>query len=395
MGLAKWKASRRDFEAVLKVRPNDKDAQRNHKEVDKLIRRIAFEKAICVGDIEHEKDIIKTCTETMNKTEVKDSYTGPRLDGDITPEFMKELMDHFKDQKKLHPKYAMKILLQTYDFLSSLPSLVDVSIPEDGKITVCGDVHGQFYDVLNIFEINGIPSETNPYLFNGDFVDRGSFSVEVILTFFGFRLLYPNHFFLSRGNHETINMNQLYGFFGEVKAKYTEEFSDLFTHVFNWLPLGHVIDKKILVVHGGLFSEDGVTLDQLREIKRDMQPPASGPMCDILWSDPQPLQGRARSLRGVGVRFGPDITQRFLDDNDLKLLIRSHEMKEDGYEIAHDGKCITIFSAPNYCDSMGNKGAFITLRKDLEPEITQFSAVPHPDVKPMAFASGLSSLFGM
>lgn len=125
-------------------------------------------------------------------------------------------------------------------FLRKQPSLVDVKIPDDGKFTVCGDIHGQFYDLMNIFDKNGLPSETNPYLFNGDFVDRGSFSVECIFMLFGFKLLFPNHFFMSRGelvtsctlmgvcfscylagNHESINMNQMYGFTGEVTAKYS------------------------------------------------------------------------------------------------------------------------------------------------------------------------------
>jgi serine/threonine-protein phosphatase 5 len=135
-----------------------------------------------------------------------------------------------------------QILYDMDAFLRKQPSLVDVKIPDDGKFTVCGDIHGQFYDLMNIFEKNGLPSETNPYLFNGDFVDRGSFSVECIFTLFGFKLLFPNHFFMSRGkklfvevfhvvisnfffcfvgNHESINMNQMYGFTGEVTAKYS------------------------------------------------------------------------------------------------------------------------------------------------------------------------------
>nr|BAH11517.1 unnamed protein product [Homo sapiens] len=144
------------------------------------------------------------------------------------------------------------------------------------KITVCGDTHGQFYDLLNIFELNGLPSETNPYIFNGDFVDRGSFSVEVILTLFGFKLLYPDHFHLLRGNHETDNMNQIYGFEGEVKAKYTAQMYELFSEVFEWLPLAQCINGKVLIMHGGLFSEDGVTLDDIRKIERNRQPPDSG-----------------------------------------------------------------------------------------------------------------------
>jgi len=117
-------------------------------------------------------------------------------------------------------------------------------------------------------------------------------------------------------------------------------------------------------------------------------------MSDLLWSDPQFLAGRSRSKRGVGFSFGPDITQNFLCKNNLKLLVRSHEVKDEGYAIEHDGKCITIFSAPNYCDSMGNKGAFIKFNSDLVPHFTQFDAVPHPNVPPMRYA-GIISQFGL
>lgn len=136
---------------------------------------------------------------------------------------MLELMEHYKQQKKLHRKYAYKviILLKIYyvrsyllknihyfqilcdidSYMRTQPSMVDITVPDESKFTICGDIHGQFYDLMNIFEINGLPSPTNPYLFNGDFVDRGSFSVECIFTLFGFKLLYPNHFYLSRGNN--------------------------------------------------------------------------------------------------------------------------------------------------------------------------------------------------
>ena len=108
-------------------------------------------------------------------------------------------MDHYKRQKSLHKRYAYQILLDIKTYFQSQPSLVDVPVPGESKFTICGDIHGQFYDLMNIFELNGLPSETNPYLFNGDFVDRGSFSVECIFVLFGFKLLYPNSFFMSRG----------------------------------------------------------------------------------------------------------------------------------------------------------------------------------------------------
>lgn len=234
------------------------------------------------------------------------------------------------------------------EYLRTQPPLVDVTIPKDERFTICGDIHGQFYDLMNIFSKNGLPSTTNPYLFNGDFVDRGSFSVECIFTLFGFKLLYPNHFFLSRGNHESITMNQMYGFAGEVIAKYSDTMFDMFTQVYNWLPLCHLLNKRVLVMHGGLFSKDNVTLDDLRKIERNRQPPEDGLMCELLWSDPQRALGRSPSKRGVGIQFGPDVTKQFCQQNKLDYVVRSHEVKELGYVQEHDGKCITVFSAPNY-----------------------------------------------
>lgn len=116
-------------------------------------------------------------------------------------------------------------------------------------------------------------------------------------------------------------------------------------------------------------------------------------MSDLLWSDPQPFPGKAPSKRGVGYSFGPDITEAFLKVNNLDLVVRSHEVKDEGYLVEHGGKTITIFSAPNYCDSMGNKGAYIHFDETLEPKFTQYEAVPHPDIKPMAYAAGMGGLF--
>lgn len=242
----------------------------------------------------------------------------------------------------------MQILCDIDLYLRTQSSLVDINVPDEAKFTICGDIHGQFYDLLNVFQLNGLPSESNPYLFNGDFVDRGSFSVECIFTLFGFKLLYPDHFYMSRGNHETINMNQMYGFTGEVVSKYSTKMSNMFTQVYNWLPLCHCINQRILVMHGGLFSTDNVTLDDIRRIDRNCQPPNEGLMCELLWSDPQPQPGRGPSKRGVGIQFGPDVTAAFCKLNGLDYVVRSHEVKFDGYELGHDSQCITVFSAPNY-----------------------------------------------
>ena len=145
---------------------------------------------------------------------------------------------------------------------------------------------GQFYDLIHIFEINGVPSETNMYLFNGDFVDRGSFSVEVILTLFAYKLLYPKSFYLTRGNHEDGELNEDFGFKNEVTDKFSDEMFELFSETFTTLPLAHLINRKILVVHGGLFSRDGVTLDDIKNIDRfgKKQLDHGSLMCELLWS---------------------------------------------------------------------------------------------------------------
>jgi serine/threonine-protein phosphatase 5 len=223
------------------------------------------------------------------------------------------MMQEFKEEKTLHRRYAFAILLQIKTLLAALPTVVDVPVPEGSHITVCGDVHGQFYDLLNIFELNGLPSEDHPYHFNGDFVDRGSFSVEVIFTLLALKCLYPTGarrlaamraparpcarqpgrarasaehccaagLHLTRGNHETRAMNSIYGFEGEVRAKYNDTMAKLFADVFRCLPLGAVLGGKVFVVHGGLFSRDDVTLDELRRLDRFREPPDEGPMCEV------------------------------------------------------------------------------------------------------------------
>ena len=231
----------------------------------------------------------------------------------------------------------------------------------------------------------------------GDFVDRGSFGVETVLTLFAYKLAYPNHMFLARGNHEAKSMNKLYGFEGEISAKYDGKLYNIFCELFCLLPLCHVINKKVFVVHGGLFSRDNVSLGDIGAIDRDREPPEEGLMAEMMWADPIAVRGRHPSKRGMGLSFGPDITERFLNHNGLQVVVRSHEVKDDGYEYEHGGKLITVFSAPNYCDQMGNKGAFLkltfpTLGGDARIEPVSFGAVAHPDVRAMQYAN--RALFG-
>ncbi|MCL7035799.1 hypothetical protein MKW94_003193 [Papaver nudicaule] len=392
LAMGKFKDALKDFQQVKKICPNDPDATKKLKECEKAVMKLKFEEAIAVHGSE-KRSVAESID--FHTIEVEPQYTGARIEGEVvTLDFVKKMLDDFKNQKSLHRRYAYQIVLQTREMLRALPSLVDVSIAEGKHFTVCGDVHGQFYDLLNIFELNGLPSEDNPYLFNGDFVDRGSFSLEVILTLFALKCMTPSGIHLARGNHESKNMNKIYGFEGEVKSKLSEAFIELFAEVFCCLPLAHVLNGKVFIVHGGLFSVDGVKLSDIRKIDRFCEPPEEGLMCELLWSDPQPLPGRGPSKRGVGLSFGADVTKRFLQENKLDLVVRSHEVKDEGYEIEHDGKLITVFSAPNYCDQMGNKGAYIRFdAPDMKPNIVTFSAVLHPDVKPMAYANNFLRMF--
>ncbi|RNC30136.1 serine/threonine protein phosphatase type 5, partial [Trypanosoma cruzi] len=164
-------------------------------------------------------------------------------------------------EKLIDRRDVVYILLEVLKLFKSYPNFVSINVPTGEDITVCGDTHGQYYDLLNIFKLNGCPSRTNRYLFNGDFVDRGSYSFENVMTLLAYKLLYPEHMFLSRGNHECLAMNRVYGFEGEVTQKYSKEVFHLFSEVFNALPTGHVINNEVFVVHGGLYSRDDVTLD--------------------------------------------------------------------------------------------------------------------------------------
>mmetsp|Transcript_64556 Transcript_64556/g.179121 ORF Transcript_64556/g.179121 Transcript_64556/m.179121 type:complete len:412 (-) Transcript_64556:286-1521(-) len=388
--LGKYKLALKDFKTVCKMVPKDKQARAKYKECDKAVKEAMFAAAIVSEE---------TAPFSMDPTRINvdPNYDGPIIDeetGIITIEFVQAMVERFRDQKMIHRKYVVMILNQMTELLETLPNCTPLQCPteEGSKFTVCGDIHGQFYDLLNIFAINGEPSPSNPYLFNGDFVDRGSFSLECILTLFAYKLVYPSGLHMTRGNHESKNMTKIYGFEGEVKHKLDADVARLFLVVFSHIPLCACIESKVFVVHGGLASTDDVTIDDIQAIDRIREPPESGLMCDLMWADPQPLPGRSPSKRGVGLSFGPDVTASFLEKNDLKLVIRSHEVRDNGYEWEHGKSLATVFSAPNYCDQMGNKGAFIHFRleDDCEPHFTTFEAVPHPPIRPMQYANMLA-----
>lgn len=369
-----------DWKVVVRKNPTDKVAKAQYEACQKLVKRDAFLKAIEVADAPSAAEGLD-----LDSMVVEESYDGVRLGNEMTQEFIDDMIERFKTGKKLHKKYVFQIILAVKQLVYDEPTMVETHIEEGHKLTVCGDTHGQYFDLLEIFRLNGFPTAEHAYLFNGDFVDRGSWSTEIALLLYSYKWLFPKTFFLNRGNHETDDMNRMYGFEGECKAKYNERIFKLFSESFSALPLATLIGDKYFVLHGGLFSDDAVSLDDIRKLDRhaQRQPGQSGLMMEMLWTDPQTEPGRGPSKRGVGLQFGPDVTKRFCEKNGLEAIIRSHEVRMEGYEVEHDGRCITVFSAPRYCDSTENKGAYINVGPEYKLEFHKFDAVPHPDIKPM------------
>ncbi|KAH8733322.1 serine/threonine-protein phosphatase 5 [Ilyonectria robusta] len=372
-----------DFKECVKLDPANKDAKLRLEDCKKIVRQLAFFAAIEVGDEPSAAEGLD-----VDSMAVEPGYDGAELGDTMTQEFIDDMTERFKTGKKIHRKYVYQIILAVRKIVYEENTMVEVEIPDDVQMTVCGDTHGQYFDLMELFRRNGTPNDKHWYLFNGDFVDRGSWSTEIALLLYAYKWLRPNNFFLNRGNHETDDMNRAYGFEGECKAKYNERVFKLFSESFSALALATLIGKKYLVLHGGLFSDDSITLDDIRKLNRhgQRQPGQSGLMMEMLWTDPQEEPGRGPSKRGVGMQFGPDITKKFCENNGLEAVIRSHEVRMDGYEVQHDGRCITVFSAPRYCDSTENRGAYINIGSDYKLQFEQFDAVPHPDIRPMAYA---------
>ncbi|NXD21564.1 PPE1 phosphatase, partial [Spelaeornis formosus] len=339
------------------------------------------------GNSENKKEDLYL-KEFEKKIDVPDSYYGPRLSFPLTVDDANALLHAFRNEQLLHARYVLQLLSETRRVLKEMPNITHLSTSYSKEITVCGDLHGNLDDLLLIFYKNGLPSEQNRYVFNGDFVDRGKNSMEILIILFAFLLIYPNDLHLNRGNHEDYIMNLRYGFTKEVSKKYKDHWKQilcLLRDVFSWLPLATIIDSKVLILHGGI--SDTTDLDFLNALERNKVRDhihvrvilfsftnfTVQMILDILWSDPRSQNGcTPNKCRGGGCYFGPDVTAKLFERYNLKMLIRSHEFKPEGYEISHDGKVITIFSASNYYEEGSNRGAYIKLNPELTPRFVQY-----------------------
>ncbi|CAE5957097.1 unnamed protein product [Arabidopsis arenosa] len=256
--------------------------------------------------------------------------------------------------------------------------------PVKCPVTVCGDIHGQFYDLIELFRIGGNAPDTN-YLFMGDYVDRGYYSVETVSLLVALKVRYRDRITILRGNHESRQITQVYGFYDECLRKYgNANVWKYFTDLFDYLPLTALIESQVFCLHGGL-SPSLDTLDNIRSLDRIQEVPHEGPMCDLLWSDPDDRCGWGISPRGAGYTFGQDIAAQFNHNNGLSLISRAHQLVMEGFNWCQDKNVVTVFSAPNYCYRCGNMAAILEIGENMEQNFLQFDPAPRqvePDTTP-------------
>mmetsp|Transcript_5132 Transcript_5132/g.14851 ORF Transcript_5132/g.14851 Transcript_5132/m.14851 type:complete len:327 (-) Transcript_5132:89-1069(-) len=263
-------------------------------------------------------------------------------------------------QVALEDNEIRMLCIRAREVFMAQPILLELEAP----IKICGDVHGQYHDLLRLFEYGGFPPEAN-YLFLGDYVDRGKQSLETICLLLAFKIKYPENFFILRGNHECASINRIYGFYDECKRRYNIKMWKTFTDCFNCLPVAAIVDEKIFCCHGGL-SPELQQLDQIKKIVRPTDVPDTGLLCDLLWSDPdKDMVGWGENDRGVSFTFGEDIVAQFLRKMDLDLVCRAHQVVEDGYEFFASRQLVTLFSAPNYCGEFDNAGGMMAVDETL------------------------------
>uniref|UniRef100_A0A8B9XT85 Serine/threonine-protein phosphatase n=1 Tax=Bos mutus grunniens TaxID=30521 RepID=A0A8B9XT85_BOSMU len=296
--------------------------------------------------------------------EIPDSYCGPRLQFPLTFTDIDLLIEAFKQQQILHAYYVLEVLFETKKVLQQMPNFTHTNTSPSKEITICGDLHGKLDDLFLIFYKNGLPSVTNPYVFNGDFVDRGKNSMEILMILFVSFLVYPNDLHLNRGNHEDFMMNMRYGFTKEILHKYKlhgKKILQILEEVYTWLPIGTIIDNEVLVIHGGI--SESTDLNLLHRIERNK-------MRSVLMP-PIPMDGdRAEKKNKLGtatVALGIRTSGSF-----------SEQLTKQEWE-----QVITVFSASNYYEEGSNRGAYIRMSSGTTPRFFQYQITKATCFRPL------------
>lgn len=264
-----------------------------------------------------------------------------------------------------------KLADKAIEIMGAEPNVVMISAP----CTIIGDIHGQFFDLRELFKVAGQPGMTN-YVFMGDYVDRGFYSVECVLLLLALKVRSPDRIHLIRGNHESRQITQVYGFYDECLRKYGNiNVWRYMVDVFDHMILSSVVGNSVISVHGGL-SPSLNTIDQIRELDRKQEVPQDGPMCDLMWSDPEDVEGWGLSPRGAGYIFGADVVQQFCQANSVELISRSHQLVMEGFKSMFDDKIVTVWSAPNYCYRCGNVAAILEVDEHMNRNFKVFEAAP-------------------
>ena len=281
-------------------------------------------------------------------------------------------LETLRNGKLLSESELYELTFTVRSILSTEPNVIEIQTP----VIVCGDIHGQFYDLLHLFEVGGqLPD--NQYLFLGDYVDRGIYSIEVISYLLLLKVKYPTRIHILRGNHESRMITQDYGFYEECYEKYNSiDVWNYFMEVFDYLSVAAVIDNQIFCVHGGL-SPSIRTIDQIRyTIERNNEIPHTGAFSDLMWSDPEDdMDGMRQSSRGAGYLFGKKPVDEFCELNNLTLIARAHQLVMQGYEYHFDNKLVTVWSAPNYCGRCDNIASIMKVDTKCHEEFTTFDYV--------------------
>lgn len=314
-----------------------------------------------------------------NKHVLTCSLSNPTLTGnnveDLSQSFNDKLLPLYDTKEKME-----KFLEECKTLFQHESSLLKLSRPmvNNGNIIVVGDVHGQFFDVLNIFATHGLPSSDNIYVFNGDLVDRGKYSYEIVVLLFTMKLANPDYIYIIRGNHETMKINKRYNFASSVRKYHDNDIYLKINEVFNYLPLAAVIENQVFIVHGGIGDSD-LSLERIEKIERGFEPTYDRSSNDelnddvlverMLWSDPDnEIEGFDNSPRGAGLLWGIDVSDAFLSKNQLKFMIRSHQVVDSGFEYFHDKRGATLFSAPEYC-GLDNTGSIVKFTRNENQDI--------------------------